>query len=283
MIAKSSLPENPSPAIRNGQVLIGEYFSDAQLKLWFNQEENAFYAASNGTTVADPWYAYMRYVNVRLGIQRITSMCPLSVHLVSLGPGDGSELPDVLREIDVAKITLVEASTHFQSELKNRYPIANIVSPTHTGTLDIDNETVDVLIAFGVLHHIPNPSKIIAESSRVLKSGGFLITREPCSSMGLWSLGRAATPNERGIPSKLLLKYAADSKLQAIGKPIPIMFEPINKLLKKTIGFRFIHFALLYFIDRLISMLVSFNDHYWRDTWLKKIGPSSYFYVFRKL
>ncbi len=109
-----------------------------------------------------------------------------------------------------------------------------------------------------------------------------MITIEPCSSMGLWYVGRAATPNERGIPSKLILKFAADSKLQPIGKPIPIMFEPINKFLKKTIGFRFVPFALLFLIDRLFSQLVSFNDYFWRDTWLNKIGPSSYFYVFRK-
>lgn len=282
MISKSSLPEDPSAAVRDGQLLFGESLSDDSLKLWYEQEESAFYTASKGTTEADPWYAYMRYVNVRLGIRKVSSLCPSSAHLVSLGPGDGSELPEVLRVIDIEKITLIEASKHFQSDLKSKYPFANIVAPSHTGLLDIDNNSVDILIAFGVLHHIPNPSIVIAECSRVLKAGGFFITREPCSSMGLWSVGRAATPNERGIPSKLIRKYAYESGFKSTGKPIPVMFEPINKLLKMTIGFRFVPFALLFFIDRLISLFVSFNDYYWRDTWLKKIGPSSYFYVFRK-
>jgi SAM-dependent methyltransferase len=282
MNSYSSLPKNPSHDVRDGQVLIGENLSDSQLKLWYEQEESAFYMVSKGTTEDDPWYAYMRYVNVRLGVKNISSMCPSSAHIVSLGPGDGSELPDILREIDVAKMTLVEASTNFQFELKNKFPIANIVSPKHTGILDIESNTVDIIVAFGVLHHIPNPSKIIAESARILKSGGVFITREPCSSMGLWHVGRIATPNERGIPSKLLLKFASDSELKCIFNPVPIMFEPINKLLKKTVGFRFIPFSLLYLMDMLISRLVSWNDYYWRDTFLKKIGPSSYFYIFRK-
>lgn len=24
------------------------------------------------------------------------------------------------------------------------------------------------------------------------------------------------------------------------------------------------------------------NDYYWRDAWYKRVGPSAYFYVFRK-
>jgi SAM-dependent methyltransferase len=283
MIANSSLPETPSHPVRDGQELIGENLSDAQLRLWYEQEESAFYTVSKGTTEDDPWYAYMRYVNVSLGIKKISSMCPSSAHLVSLGPGDGSELPDILREIDIAKMTLIEASTNFQVELKNKFPISNIVSPKHTGILDIESNSVDLMVAFGVLHHIPNPSKIIAESARILKSGGVFITREPCSSMGLWHVGRIATPNERGIPLKLLLKFAYDCKFECICNPIPIMFEPLNKLLKKSIGFRFVPFSLLYLLDRWISRLVSWNDYYWRDTFLKKIGPSSYIYIFRKL
>lgn len=106
--------------------------------------------------------------------------------------------------------------------------------------------------------------------------------REPCSSMGDWRHPRSATPNERGISRKLLVDIANRAGFLVERDPIPVLLEPINTLLKKTIGFKRVPFPVLYRIDRMLSGLVSLNDYYWRDSWLKKIGPSSYFYLFRK-
>lgn len=100
--------------------------------------------------------------------------------------------------------------------------------------------------------------------------------------MGDWRYERISTPNERGISKHLLLRMAERAGFTTERTPLPILFEPINKLLKKTIDFDYIPLRGLYYFDLFVSRLVSINDHYWRDTWLKKVGPSSYFYVLRK-
>jgi hypothetical protein len=121
---------------------------------------------------------------------------------------------------------------------------------------------------------------VLREIGRVTKSGGALFVREPCSSMGSWCPPRLATPNERGIPKRLMTRFARAAGFELISV-IPILFEPLNKILKRTIGFR-VPFPVLYAIDRGISSSLSWNDHYWRDTFSRKLGPSSYYYLFHK-
>lgn len=53
-----------------------------------------------------------------------------------------------------------------------RYQVADARS------LPCEERSLDVVIAFGVLHHIPDWYKVIAEIGRVLKVGGFFITAE---------------------------------------------------------------------------------------------------------
>lgn len=140
----------------------------------------------------------------------------------------------------------------------------------------------DVVCAFSVLHHIANVSKVIREIGRVTQKGGVLLVREPCSSMGDWRKPRSATPNERGIPKSLMIEFAKNAGFDLVEPAVPILFEPFNRLIKRTIGFGYINFSILYLFDAITSKVLSYNDHYWRDSLRKKLGRSSYFYVFKK-
>lgn len=278
----TSLPTEISREIREGRALAGDDFSDEQLSVWFAQEREAFYSQDCGNSIRDPWYAYMRYVNESLGFSKVEAETRDAGSILVLGPGSGLEIERFSRRNPGWSIYFLEASENFRIELKRKWPDSTIVDPQISGDILLDSGSQDIVCAFSVLHHIPNVSKVVRESFRVVRPGGHFLVREPCSSMGDWRCARSATPNERGISRSLLMTIAANAGFRVMSKPVPILLEPINRIVRKTIGYSMLPFSVLYALDRSLSFIFSANDHYWRDKWYKKIGPSSYFYVFQK-
>lgn len=280
--SKTSLPFDLSDSIKKGTKLAGDDYSNSQIEKWFKEEQEAYYEMDAEHDLAsDPWYEYMRFVNEKLGFKYVNQNKQTGAMLV-LGPGPGVEV-ELFHKINPNwRLFFLEASDNYMSILKEKFDNSTIVLPTIQGDILLEDNSQDAVVAFSVLHHIPNVSKLISESFRVLKDDGILLIREPCSSMGDWRYVRSATPNERGISKKLVIDMAEKLGFRLLKSPTPIIFEPINTILKKTIGFRYIPVRLIYYIDSLISRIVSANDYYWRDKWYKKVGPSSFFYVFKK-
>jgi len=278
----TSLPSAPSQEVKAGHVLFGNDLSESKLQLWYQQEEEAFFEGDAGNGDTDEWYAYMRFVNERVGFAHVDGSSSNVQRLLVLGPGSGKEIEEFNKRHPNCTLNFLEASKNFQRILLNKFNNSNIVQPHYSGCIDLPSESIDLVTAFSVLHHIPNVEKVIAEAGRVLRSGGYFLVREPCSSMGDWGGPRSATPNERGIGKKLMIKFAKKAGFELVMLPVPILFEPFNRLIKKTIGFKFVSFDLLYLIDIFTSKILSMNDYYWRDSYIKKFGPSSYFYVFKK-
>ncbi len=252
--------------------------------LWYKQEEEAFSKSDleNDMTESDPWYSYMRYVNWQLVFPLILSHRD-SGEILILGPGSGKEIEEFSKRYPTWTFHFIEPSSPFRVLLQNRFPTSRIYKPDATNKMQLKNEQVDVVLAFSVLHHIANVTYVLSEVGRVLKAGGLFITREPCSSMGDWRKERSTTPNERGIAKRFMISSAKKANLfLSYCEPIPILFEPINKFLKKIGLDGKIAFSIVYFVDRIISRIVSVNDRYWRNTFFKKIGPSSYIYYFRR-
>jgi SAM-dependent methyltransferase len=278
----TSLPNDVSPAIKAGLHLAGNDFVGEQLNKWFFEEKEAYYCGNNGNSETDNWYAYMRLVNEALGFSRVTFIKDAKQSLLVLGPGSGIEIDKFASAHTDWTLFFLEASDSFKTELKKKYPSSQIVEPTTIGDIQLPSSSQDVVCAFSVLHHIPNVEHVIREAFRVLKPGGLFLVREPCSSMGDWRHPRDATPNERGMSSFWLTNTSKLIGFQIEEKPIPILFSPLNTILKKirfdilfpTFGF--------YFLDRMVSKFLELNTHYWRDTWYKKMAPSAYFYVLRK-
>jgi len=202
--------------------------------------------------------------------------------MLFLGPGSGAEVEQFAYANSRWTFNFLEASANFRTILRQRFARSVVLEPATSGLIPLPDASQDVVCAFCVLHHIPNVSTVVAEISRVTRPGGLFLVREPCSSMGDWRYPRSATPNERGISRRLLTEIARRSGFRLTARPVPIVFEPFNRLLKRTVGVARVPFSLLYGLDRLVSGLLVLHDHYWRDTWLKKMGPSSYFYSFRK-
>jgi len=279
---KTSLPSNITDEIKAGITLVGDDFDNLMLRKWYEEEKEAFYEHDSDSGDKDPWYRYMRYVNKLLVFRRISAEIKVPGSILFIGAGNGVEANDFYMANPDWRLNFIEASDNFKSELLNRFPKSRVIEPCLSGDIRLENDSQDVVCAFCVLHHIANVSHVMREVYRILKPGGIFFIREPCSSMGDWRIARSATPNERGISKAYMKRIATETGYNTVEKPTPIVFEPINKIIKKTIGYSVIPLSLLYVIDRVVSWSVAFNDYYWRDTWYKKIGPSSYHYVLCK-
>jgi len=278
----TSLPLEISADIRAGRALAGDDFTGEQLATWLAQEKEAFYQADGANSEVDPWYSYMRFLNEALGFARLDPDAVAPKAVLVIGPGSGTEIEEFARRNPQWRLHFLESSENFSRALTRKWPDAVIIHPTVAGNIELASASQSLVCAFSVLHHIPNVSKVVREVSRVLAPGGMLLVREPCSSMGDWRLPRSATPNERGISRRLLVEIALRCGLQPTRPPVPILFAPLNRIFKGLLSRGVVTFRALYAIDRVISRLVSVNDHYWRDSWYKRIGPAAYFYVFRK-
>ncbi len=228
----------------------------------------------------------MRYVNRIYGLSYVKELLPSNPDILSIGPGDGTELDDLKLFFADPRIFALEASQNFQSILSNKNLNISIVKPSFTGVINLEDHSISLALALSVLHHIPNVAYTLNEIDRTLRPNGIVLVREPCSAMGIWGSDRGCTPNERGISKAYLLSRAKCLGWTLLRKPLPIHFEPMNKILHKFNLYRsfspFSNYSVLYILDLLISRVVSTNDHYWRQTLFSKFGPSSYFYIFSK-
>ncbi|MDA1307283.1 MAG: class I SAM-dependent methyltransferase [Acidobacteria bacterium] len=280
MKTRTSLPQDITDDFRSGRVLAGDDLRGEALARWYAQEKEAYFEEGADSGVTDPWYAYMRYVNDRLVFHHVAQRAPGTI--LFLGAADGIEAADFHRRHPEWRLAFIESSDSFRAALTQRFPGAEVREPSLDGRMPFADGSVDVVCAFSVLHHIANVTDVLRETARILSPGGAFFVREPCSSMGDWRRARSATPNERGISREWMLTSARAVGLQVASRPVPVVFEPINKMLVRTIGYRVIPQPLLYVVDRFISSALAFNDHYWRDTPLKKLGPSSYLFTFQK-
>lgn len=60
--------------------------------------------------------------------------------------------------------------------------------------LQFENNAFDVVVAIGILHHIKNYEKALAEIFRVLKPGGMLLLEEVMKEAHFWPIGKLMVP-----------------------------------------------------------------------------------------
>lgn len=278
----TSLPQHIGEAIRSGESLAGDDYSPDQIRRWFSEEKEAFFEDDAGNGIVDPYYAYMRSLTPRLASDALGSNQGASRSMLVLGPGNGLEVATFLGARTDWNVSFVEASENFRHELSERYPRSTVLPATELGELPVESASQDLVMALSVLHHVPNVSFVMKEFSRVLRPGGYAVIREPCSSMGDWRHPRSATPNERGISRAWFVGKADALGFGLVQPPTPVLFHPLALLVKRLgLGSR-MQSPLYFRADLLLSKLSSSFDHYWRDSFWKKLGPSAYFYLLRK-
>jgi SAM-dependent methyltransferase len=271
--------------IINGNILAGDNLSAENLLNWYKEEEQAFSLDEveeyTGNTKTDFFYEYLRSLQFRLSRVFHNAESRKLLKVLCIGPGDGAEVK-MIKGLKNENLYFIESSPAFIQLLRKNFKGSRIIKSNPLGDFDMKDSSVDIVLCFSVLHHMPNVSKILEECYRVLNNDGTLLVREPCSSMGDWKdPKRKCTPNERGIPKNWIYRKSniiGFSKIYSW----PIAFLPLSKIFK-LLGLQFLIKSKFYFyLDFFISRVVLFNNQYFRKNFISKIAPNVFFYEIKK-
>lgn len=258
----------------SGRKLYGNDFSQDQIDAWFADEADGYF---NLTQSGDGDYAYGYHaLNKWHGYSALPKR--RFDHVLGMGSAYGDELGAILAHSD--RVSILEPSDGFKSTVLNGVPVS-YVKPVASGDMPFDSNSLDLITCFGVLHHIPNVSKIVEEFHRVLKPGGYALVREPIISMGDWRKPRTGlTKHERGIPLSLLRGFVKEAGFEVV-REHKCMFSLTSRLKRVVPGSVFNQTAVVA-LDVLLSALPIWPRVYHARNALQKLRPTAVYYVLKK-
>jgi SAM-dependent methyltransferase len=258
----------------SGQALYGDDFAQADIDAWFADEEHG-YAGLVDADNARHGYGY-EALNRLHGFGLLAPDRQFR-HALGFGSSYGDELLPVAPRCQ--QITLLDASSKFAVKDIGGVPV-NYLLATPTGDIRLPDASVDLITCFGVLHHIPNVSKVLQEFRRVLAPDGVALIREPITTMGDWRQPRAGlTRRERGIPRSLFLDMVRRSGFDVVSAR-DCQFPPLVKALSK-LGRSTFSSALATQADAWLSSAFRFNYRYHRGDLWSRFAPGSLFVTAR--
>lgn len=259
----------------SGKKLYGDDFNKEQILKWYSEEEEGY--ANLGSYDKEKYtYKYVE-MNKLYGFKYINKEHNFK-NVLGLGSAYGHEFLEIIDQIE--NLTIIEPSEQLRSDKLGKIR-PNYVKPNALGDLDFNDNTFDLIICLGVLHHIPNVSFVLQELHRVLAPGGVLMLREPIVSMGDWRTIRGGlTKNERGIPIGLFDQFIKTKNLKIISRKYcdsPFAYKTFQKLF-------FVKYDTLFIqlIDKVFSKLFSWNYKYHQTSIFAKLSPKSVYLVLKK-
>jgi SAM-dependent methyltransferase len=255
-----------------GEKLFGDNFSESEIEAWFNEEEEGYSGLISNENRNYPYHV----LNSVFGFKYF-SKNKIFKSALGIGSAFGHEFVPISTRIK--QITILEPSSNLMSNYIGQIkPI--YIKPNINGVIPFPENNFDLILCFGTLHHIPNVSFVLSEMVRVLEPGGYLLIREPISTMGDWRKARPGlTKNERGIPVSFFESKFANLNVRIIKKSFCetiFLYKLFNKIFKREKP------IIFYYFDKFISIILSWNIYYHRDKLIKKIAPGSVFYVIQK-
>lgn len=257
----------------SGKLLYGEDLTDDAVDRWFFiEKEDTDFGAKNCINKNNYYY---HAINKFHGFNWIGNKNNLTV--LAIGGAYGNELLPVINKI--TGIYILEASSYFKNDTINGVP-KNYLKADPQGHIPLEDNTVDLVTCFWVLHHLPKITPTISEIHRVLKPGGFALIRDYTGSMGDWTKKRAgASGHERGIPLNIFRKVISESGLEIV-RERKCIFSDNDKLEKS--GIHPYNSNLFTRLDDIICNYVPWKYKYHPTNIFDKIRPSCVFYVLRK-
>lgn len=262
-----------------GKTLIGNDLSGSDLENWYAEEAKGFFELTHRNNDRNSEYCF-ELDTIALNLFHGSYLPKRRFdNCLAIGCADGSDIIALGREI--GKVIAIEPSKEWWST--SRQGVAfEYRMPMIDGTVELPDNSVDLVVALGALHHVATVEHVVSEMVRVLKVGGYLIIREPIMSLGDFRTDRVGlTKFERGIPFDLMKKYISSSG-GSIRHCVPSSFQAIKKIVK-PFGIEAHNHAFLVWLDFVFSRIFMFNARYWRPRLIDKIAPTSMLYVANKL
>lgn len=260
----------------SGEKLYGEDFTLDQIEEWFKEEQDG-YANLGARDRQNYRYVYhqlnMRHGYSYLGVRRFK-------HALGIGSAYGDEFLPIAGQVDF--ITMIDPSDAFSATKEINSVPCEYYKPNIDGSMSFKSDSFDLITSLGVMHHIPNVSRVMKECSRCLGLGGVMLIREPIMSMGDWTRPRPGlTKRERGIPLKIFEEIIMDVGFTIKHKALCI-FPVIPKIANK-IGIAAYNNSALVWLDDVLSKVFSWNTIYHRTNFVAKLGPTSVYFVLEKM
>lgn len=256
----------------SGRELWGDDFGADDLAAWFADEREAYADLVHGEPTTD----YFRGINQMHGFRHLPG--GRFARVLGVGSGTGEELLPIVERIDSA--TLLEPSQQLRRSAVGALRPA-YVEPQASGTMPFESGVFDLVVCLGVLHHIANVTHVVHELARVTRSGGYVLVREPTTSMGDWRRPRRwTTMRERGIPIAILRRTLASAGFEVV-REAPCLFPTTSRLISISprLGPQGASGALL---DALLSRAFARNHCYHATRRRQKLRPTAAFFVLRR-
>lgn len=257
-----------------GQALYGDDFSPSQIAQWYADEKEG-YADLGSKDAASYSYGYHAWNNFHAyrHLPDVTFQ-----HVLGFGSAYGDEFLPIIS--NVKDVTIIDPSDAFVRESVHGVP-AYYIKPNSDGRFPLRDNSFDLVTCFGVLHHIPNVSFVVAEIIRTMRPGGYFVLREPIVSMGDWRKPRRGlTKRERGIPLPILRKILATSGFELVNSSLCAF--PLTPRVFRVFRPDVYNSAAIVRIDSILSAAFSWNVCYHHRNILERLRPSSAFFVLRK-
>ena len=268
--------------VLDGRLLYGDDFDVEEIQRWYNDEERGFYdlaTAHYGVTSEGGDYDYEYDALNRFHAFRYLSRFKFE-RCLAFGCARGDDVAPLAPVVD--EFIGIEPVEEWWSDNIRGKP-AHFMKPSVRGDIDLPSESVDLVTSLGVLHHIPNVTHVMAELARLLRPGGYFVLREPISWMGDWRRARPGlTTNERGLPLTWIEQTTAKVGLHPVRlrlcqfNALEIAFKRVG-LHDLTRSMGFVRF------DYCVSLAMSWNVRYRRESFFTKLAPSSVFGIFRRI
>lgn len=260
----------------SGSKLYGNDFSQDQIDAWFADEAEGYFNLTQATG-EEAKYAYGYHaLNRRHGFSKLPQK--RFAHVLGVGSAYGDELTPILAHSD--RVSILEPSDGFKSTVLNGVPVS-YVKPVASGDMPFDSDSLDLITCLGVLHHIPNVSKVVNEFYRVLTPGGYALVREPIISMGDWRKPRSGlTKRERGIPLAVLRGFVEQAGFKVVHER-KCVFSLTSRLRHVIAGSVFNNEAVVA-LDAWLSTLPIWPKVYHARNAVEKLRPTAVYYVLQK-
>lgn len=259
----------------SGKKLYGDDFSIDEINEWFKDEQEGY--SSIGVKDRKNYRYEYHQLNIYHGYSHIKEH--YFKKALGIGAAYGDELLPIIDKIQ--SVTILDPSDTFSLTSEIKGTPCEYVKPNPNGNLPFNNSQFDLITSLGVMHHIPNVSKVMSECYRCLNTEGIMLIREPIVTMGDWTKPRfGLTKNERGIPLEIFEEIIQLSGFSIKNKAL-CNFPPIPKLTNQFNIDAYNNKAIT-FLDFILSQAFSWNIKYHRKNILEKLAPASVYFILEK-